>query len=178
MNSDLETNQGHRVNDVGVDQELPKIARDPALPDLLVHHRPVDLKYADREGFAVMLAGHNHGGRAFSGNLPIRLIFPYVLGRYDAGGAKLLVSQDVGAFGPVARLGTESELQFIRLVPAPAQASLPRSFRATDDRQDAAAAPKEGVSGNPSPSDRKEASGSGSPAAGDPRKESRPVNPA
>ncbi|MDR2198048.1 MAG: metallophosphoesterase [Deltaproteobacteria bacterium] len=154
MNADRETNQGHRVNDLGMDRELPKIARDPALPDLLVHHSPVGLKYADREGFEVMLAGHTHGGQVFPGNLLIRLNFPYVKGRYDAGGVKLLVSQGVGTFGPVARLGTESELQFIRLVPAPAQASLPRSSRPTDDRQEPAAASKEGVSGNPSPSDR------------------------
>jgi predicted MPP superfamily phosphohydrolase len=125
MNGDLNSNQGHRVNDLGLDQELPKIERDPALPDLLVHHSPVGLQYADREGMEVYLAGHTHGGQVFPGNILVRRNFPYIRGRYDVGGVKLMVSQGVGTFGPVMRLGTFSELQHITLVPAPGTAPLP-----------------------------------------------------
>jgi predicted MPP superfamily phosphohydrolase len=117
MNADQDTDQGHRVNDLGLDRELPKIQRDPALPDLLIHHSPVGLRYAEREGIEVMLAGHTHGGQVFPGTLLIRRNFPYFRGRYDVGGVRLLVSQGVGTFGPVMRLGTFSELQHVRLVP-------------------------------------------------------------
>ncbi|MDR1039811.1 MAG: metallophosphoesterase [Deltaproteobacteria bacterium] len=125
MNADLTTNQGHRVNDLGLDRELPKISRDPSLPDLLVHHSPVGLQYADRDGIEVYLAGHTHGGQVFPGTLLIRRNFPYYKGRYDIGNVKLLVSQGVGTFGPVMRLGTVSELQLVTLVPAHGSSSAP-----------------------------------------------------
>jgi predicted MPP superfamily phosphohydrolase len=131
MNADLSTDQGHRVNDLGLDHELPGIPRDPALPDLLVHHSPVGLRYAERDGVEVMLAGHTHGGQVFPGTLLIRRNFPLYRGRYDIGPVKLLVSQGVGTFGPVMRLGTFSELQYIRLVPAGA-AGGPGSADGTD----------------------------------------------
>ncbi|MDR1313906.1 MAG: metallophosphoesterase [Deltaproteobacteria bacterium] len=132
MNADLNTNQGHRVNDLGLDRELPKIARDPDLPDLLVHHSPVGLQYADGEGIEVYLAGHTHAGQVFPGTLLIRRNFPYFRGRYDIGGVKLLVSQGVGTFGPVMRLGTFSELQHITLKPAPGPVPAPGAPEAPD----------------------------------------------
>ncbi|MDR1080070.1 MAG: metallophosphoesterase [Deltaproteobacteria bacterium] len=144
MNGDLNSNQGHRVNDLGLDRELPKIGRDPALPDLLVHHSPVGVRYADGEGMEVYLAGHTHGGQVFPGNILVRRNFPYISGRYDVGGVKLLVSQGVGTFGPVMRLGTFSELQHITLVPAPGTAPAPEADGGSGHGTDGPASPAPG----------------------------------
>jgi predicted MPP superfamily phosphohydrolase len=118
MNADRETFDAHMVNDLTIEEELPKIRRSSKIPTLLIHHRPVGLKYVSKENIEVMLAGHTHGGQLFPGTWLIRLRFPTYKGRYQVGGTALLVSQGAGTFGPFMRLGTFNEVQFITLIPS------------------------------------------------------------
>jgi predicted MPP superfamily phosphohydrolase len=53
----------------------------------------------------------------FPGTILTSIRFPMNKGRYQVGGTTLLVSQGAGTFGPWMRLGTFSEVQFIKLVP-------------------------------------------------------------
>jgi predicted MPP superfamily phosphohydrolase len=117
MNGDRGSNDSHRVNDLFLSDELPKIQRDLNKPTVLVHHSPVGMKYAQEGGVDVYLAGHTHGGQVFPGTLMIKRMFPYYKGRHELSGMTLLVSQGAGTFGPPLRLGTFAEIQLVRLVP-------------------------------------------------------------
>jgi predicted MPP superfamily phosphohydrolase len=117
MNADRATYDGHKVNDLTIEEELPKIRRSAELPTLLAHHSPVGLRYVSQGNINVMLAGHTHGGQLFPGTILTSIRFPMDKGRFQAGGTTLLVSQGAGTFGPWMRLGTFNELQFITLVP-------------------------------------------------------------
>jgi predicted MPP superfamily phosphohydrolase len=117
MNGDRESSNAHRVNDLYLNEELPKIKRDPAKPTVLAHHSPVGVQYVAQEGIDVMLSGHTHGGQIFPGTLLIALRFPYIKGRFLVGPTTLLVSQGAGTFGPLMRLGSFNEIQVVRLVP-------------------------------------------------------------
>lgn len=118
MNGDRATVDAHRVNDLTVEEELPKIPRLAGLPTLLLHHTPRGAEYVARCGIDVMLSGHTHNGQVFPGMFFAAHMFPHVRGLYRIGGMTLLVSQGAGTFGPWMRLGTHNEIQFIRLVPA------------------------------------------------------------
>ncbi|GHV57025.1 phosphoesterase [Deltaproteobacteria bacterium] len=117
MNADRVTYDSHMVNDLTIEEELPKIRRATERPSLLAHHSPVGLPYVSQGNIDVMLSGHTHGGQLFPGTIVTGLRFPVNKGRYQAGGTTLLVSQGAGTFGPWMRLGTFSEVQVVTLIP-------------------------------------------------------------
>lgn len=119
MNADRVTYDAHMVNDLTIEEELPKIQRSLDKPVLLAHHSPVGMQYASNGGIDAMLAGHTHGGQLFPGTLLTKIRFPMDKGRFTIGNMTLLVSQGAGTFGPWMRLGTFNELQMITLVPMP-----------------------------------------------------------
>ena len=122
MNADRHTYDGHMVNDLTIEEELPKIIRDRHKPALVMHHSPVGLEYVIQGGADIMLSGHTHGGQLFPGTLLAWLRFPLLKGLYEIDGTRFLVSQGAGTFGPWMRAGTFNEIQFIRLVPEAGQA--------------------------------------------------------
>jgi predicted MPP superfamily phosphohydrolase len=117
MNGDRARADAHRVNDLFMDEELPKIPRS-GLPTVLLHHSPVGLDEPPKNNISVMLTGHTHGGQIFPGTILIKYRFPYYRGLYKLKGLTLLVSQGAGVFGPWGRLGTFNEIQAVVLVPA------------------------------------------------------------
>jgi len=117
MNADRVTYDSHMVNDLTIEEELPKIVRDGSKPSVLVHHSPVGLQYVSKGNIDVMLSGHTHGGQVFPGTVLVGFRFPMNKGRYQVGGTTLLVSQGAGTFGPWMRLGTFNEIQFVKLIP-------------------------------------------------------------
>ncbi|MDR1608511.1 MAG: metallophosphoesterase [Deltaproteobacteria bacterium] len=116
MNGDRGSTDAHRVNDLYMDEELPKIPRGQG-PAILIHHSPVGLKEPLKNGIKVMLSGHTHGGQIFPFTALISRYFPYFKGRYELNGLTLLVSQGAGTFGPWMRLGTFNEIQLITFRP-------------------------------------------------------------
>lgn len=117
MNADRVTFDSHMVNDLTIEEELPKILREADKPSVLVHHSPVGMQYASQGNIDVMLSGHTHGGQVFPGTILTHIRFPMYKGRYQVGNMVLLVSQGTGTFGPWMRLGSTSEIQLIKLVP-------------------------------------------------------------
>lgn len=117
MNADRQTYDAHIVNDLTVQEELPKIERDRNLPTVVVHHSPVGMRYVADGGADVMLSGHTHAGQFFPGTAIIKYRFPMYRGQYQIGGLTLLVSQGAGTFGPWIRLGTSNEVQVVNLSP-------------------------------------------------------------
>ncbi|MDR1296932.1 MAG: metallophosphoesterase [Deltaproteobacteria bacterium] len=118
MNADRTSTDSHQVNRLNMEEELPRVAKRDGPPVVLVHHSPVGMKYVAQYGARAMLAGHTHGGQVFPGTVIIKSRFPMYKGRYETDGMTLLVSQGVGTFGPMIRLGTSNELQVVRFVPA------------------------------------------------------------
>ena len=108
----------HRVNNLTVEEEVPKIVRKGKLPQILFHHTPRGADFIARSGFDVMISGHTHDGQVFPGVLFTKLMFPYECGFYRIGNMTLFVSQGAGTFGPWMRLGTSNEIQLISFVPA------------------------------------------------------------
>jgi predicted MPP superfamily phosphohydrolase len=117
MNADRQTFDAHMVNDLTIEEELPKLALDRDRPIVLIHHSPVGLEYVQKAGADAMLSGHTHGGQVFPGTILIQSRFKYWKGVYQEGDTTLVVSQGAGTFGPWARLGSFNEIQLIRLVP-------------------------------------------------------------
>ncbi|MDR3204169.1 MAG: metallophosphoesterase [Deltaproteobacteria bacterium] len=117
MNADRQTYDAHMVNNLTIEEELPKITRSPSLPTILVHHSPVGLKYVSIGKIDLILSGHTHAGQFFPGTLIIPFRFPMYKGKYQIGPTTLLVSQGAGTFGPWMRLGTFNEIQLVRLIP-------------------------------------------------------------
>ncbi|MDR1046110.1 MAG: metallophosphoesterase [Candidatus Adiutrix sp.] len=117
MRADRSTYDAHMVNDLTIEEELPRIRRDPGRPSILLHHSPVGLRYVAAGGLNLMLAGHTHGGQLFPGTLLARMRYPLTQGRHEIDGTVFLVSQGAGTFGPWMRVGTSNEIQFIRLTP-------------------------------------------------------------
>jgi predicted MPP superfamily phosphohydrolase len=117
MNADRTTLDSHKVNNLTIEEELPKIARDGERPSVLAHHSPAGLNHVAGGNIDVMLSGHTHGGQLFPGTILIKFRFPLNKGRHQVGGTTLLISQGAGTFGPWMRLGTFNEIQFVKLMP-------------------------------------------------------------
>jgi predicted MPP superfamily phosphohydrolase len=118
MRADRKTFDHHRVNDLTIEEELPKIGRKDDKPVILVQHSPVGLGYLAQGKIDVLFAGHTHGGgQVFPVTLLAGLQFPVMAGLYQFDGMWVLVSQGAGTFGPWMRLGTFNEIQFVRLTP-------------------------------------------------------------
>jgi predicted MPP superfamily phosphohydrolase len=90
-------------------------------PAVLFHHSPAGLRYAAEKGFALMLAGHTHGGQVFPGTWLAALIYPFKPGLHQLGDMKVFLSQGAGTYMVRLRLGTTNEIDVLRLVPSQAK---------------------------------------------------------
>lgn len=92
-----------------------KIEKDK--PVILLHHSPDGIKYASEYGIDLYLAGHTHGGQLWPITHVANMMFEVNKGLHDFNGTQVYVSQGTGTFGPPMRVGTESELSILNLIP-------------------------------------------------------------
>jgi predicted MPP superfamily phosphohydrolase len=90
-------------------------------PVLLLVHRPEAFPQASELGFALVLAGHTHGGQIavpFAPRTlnPARIITSYPRGLYRENGSLLYVNRGVGVAGPALRISCTREIATIRLI--------------------------------------------------------------
>jgi uncharacterized protein len=78
-------------------------------------HSPWQVERAAELGAAVMLSGHTHDGQIWPFTYLVRLVYPYVAGRYSVNGMTLIVSRGTGFWGPPMRLFRRSEITLIEL---------------------------------------------------------------
>jgi len=97
------------------DLEAALSGRDPARPALLLAHDPSTFKRAAHCGIDLQLSGHTHGGQIFPFGFFVRLVTPFVAGRYRRGDAELYVSRGTGFWGPPMRLFAPAEITEIVL---------------------------------------------------------------
>ena len=108
---DMHANEGGST----VSSVLDSLSPDQNRPSLLLHHSPDGIKYANKHGVDLYLAGHTHAGQLFPVNQIGKLIFEYNRGLHDYEGTKIFVSEGIGTFGPPMRIGTKSELAVLTL---------------------------------------------------------------
>jgi uncharacterized protein len=87
----------------------------PELPKILLDHQPYDLQQACDNGIDLQISGHTHNGQFFPGNLFVARIFELGHGYLKKGKTHFYVSSGLGIWGPLYRIGTQSELVEIQL---------------------------------------------------------------
>jgi predicted MPP superfamily phosphohydrolase len=118
MFADRKTLDFHSSSKISTIHEvLPTLGIDKQKASVLLHHAPNGIKYANKHGVDLYLAGHTHAGQLFPFNIFAKLIFEYNKGLHDFKGTKIFVSQGVGTFGPPFRIGTISEIVSLKLFP-------------------------------------------------------------
>ncbi len=92
----------------------------PGSVNILLSHNPDVFPVAARQGYALTISGHTHGGQV---NVEIlhqnyniaRYYTPYVLGLYSKGASSVYVSSGLGTIGVPVRIGAPAEVSLLRL---------------------------------------------------------------
>lgn len=92
----------------------------PGALNVMLSHNPDVFPVAARQGYALTIAGHTHGGQIrveiLNADLnPGRFYTPYVDGVYRIGPASIFVSRGIGTIAVPARLGAPPEVALLRL---------------------------------------------------------------
>lgn len=118
MNADGNTFDMHPADgDRTIQRVVPGIPVREDAPVFVMHHSPVGLEYIAAHGTDLMFTGHTHAGQVFPGTVLAPFIFRLNRGLYDFEGMQVFVSQGAGTFGPRMRLGSNNELDVLRLRP-------------------------------------------------------------
>ncbi len=93
-------------------EDLPAAlsGRDTTRPAVLLAHDPSTFRRASALGIDLQLSGHTHGGQIWPFGWLVRLVIPFVAGRYRRNGAELYVSRGTGFWGPPMRLFAPAEV--------------------------------------------------------------------
>ena len=103
------------IRDLG-DVHKTLAGRPEGMPAILLAHRPAAARAAAREGAALTLSGHTHGGQIWP--------FAYIVGamndgkiagRYDVDGMPLILCRGTGTWGPRIRLWYPGEILRVTL---------------------------------------------------------------
>lgn len=95
---------------------------NPSLPTILLAHQP-KVVYFLKETYDkvdLVVSGHTHAGQIFPLSLAILLQQPYISGLHtfnNAHHSQVYVSQGTGFWGPPMRIGSESEITLLHLLP-------------------------------------------------------------
>lgn len=108
-----------RQPDVEVKPILTSLSPSHEAFTLLLSHAPIDFPDLGDHPIDLQLAGHTHSGQIFPFELIVRSRYPRYRGLYTQGDRSLYVSTGTGTWGPPMRLGTDSEITLIRLLPLP-----------------------------------------------------------
>jgi predicted MPP superfamily phosphohydrolase len=109
---DLSARRQFGGNGFPVDRTL---AHRPAGTTILLSHSPWQVERAAEFGVDLMLSGHTHAGQIWPFTYVVRMMYPYVVGRYEVNGMTLLVSRGTGLWGPPMRLFRPGEITAITL---------------------------------------------------------------
>jgi hypothetical protein len=105
---------------------LRGVRLDPALPSVLLAHRPVNLAVAEEAGISLQVSGHTHRGQMWPWSLLVSRIYgPFAYGLHRLGRLQVCTTSGAGTWGPPLRLGTKSEWVLIRLEQADRAAVAP-----------------------------------------------------
>lgn len=115
----------HGMQIIGIDDRekpdsLPEIIEtlqlDPTAYSVLLYHRPDGWQAALERNIDLTLSGHTHAGQMFPFGLLVKRRYPQMAGLFSQAGKSLYVSVGTGTWGPLFRLGTQSEMTVIDLL--------------------------------------------------------------
>ena len=86
------------------------LAGRPPGATVLLSHSPLELERAAAAGAGLVLCGHTHGGQIWPFGYLVRRSYPHLAGRYQVGGATVIVSRGAGTWGPRMRLWRRGEI--------------------------------------------------------------------
>lgn len=86
---------------------------------VLLSHSPWKADEAAAAGASLMLSGHTHNGQIWPFGYFVQLVYPLLGGRYEVGGAAVIVCRGTGVWGPRMRLWRPSEIVKVTLRAAP-----------------------------------------------------------
>lgn len=109
---DLSARRQFGVDGQPVDRAL--LSR-PAGTTIFLCHSPWQAERASELGVNLMLSGHTHSGQIWPFTYLVRLVYPYVAGRFGVNGMTLIVSRGTGFWGPPMRLFRPGEITVITL---------------------------------------------------------------
>ncbi len=94
------------------------VKEDERLPVLVMDHNPINVDTYNDEA-ALVMSGHTHRGQMFPGSLFTDRMFSVDYGYYrkDENSPHVIVTSGVGYWGMPMRVGTDSEIISIRVVP-------------------------------------------------------------
>ena len=116
----VDDHRGNHIGDDGREDLVAALAdRDASRPAILLAHDPSTFKRASKMGIDLQLSGHTHGGQIWPFGHLVRLVVPFVAGRYRRSDAELYVSRGTGFWGPPMRLRAPAEITEIVLRPGP-----------------------------------------------------------
>ena len=96
---------------------MDKLPVDENRPTVVLHHRPSGMEYLHAKKTDLLLAGHTHAGQLFPFILITKAMYHYNKGLYKFNEMNVYVTAGVGtAFMPV-RIGANSEITVVKLMP-------------------------------------------------------------
>jgi hypothetical protein len=111
----VDDHHGHLIGGGAEDLDAALAGRDPERAAVLLAHDPSTFRRARRADIDLQLSGHTHGGQLWPFRYLVRLVIPWVAGRYRDGRAQLYVSRGTGFWGPPMRLLAPAEITEITL---------------------------------------------------------------
>ncbi|MDR0295658.1 MAG: metallophosphoesterase [Prevotellaceae bacterium] len=83
---------------------------DHSKPFILLDHQPYELDKTVAVGVDVQLSGHTHGGQLWPFSLFVKRMYELAHGYMQKGSTHFYVSEGLGSWGPLIRIGTRSEI--------------------------------------------------------------------
>jgi predicted MPP superfamily phosphohydrolase len=111
----VDDHHGHLIGGGVEDLASALEGRDPGRAAVLLAHDPSTFRAARSRDIDLQISGHTHGGQIWPFGYVVRLLIPWVAGRYRAGRAQLYVSRGTGFWGPPMRLLAPAEITEITL---------------------------------------------------------------
>lgn len=101
----------------GIKPDLENLAVENQNSDLriLLSHRPGTARKAEELGFNIQLSGHTHGGQFFPWTLVVKFVHEFNRGLSRVGNLWIYVNVGTGAWGPLLRIGSTSEISLLSL---------------------------------------------------------------
>ncbi len=100
-----------------VDVVMNELPIEKDRPTIVLHHRPEGVEYMEPKQADLLLSGHTHNGQLFPVDLIAKKTHQYNNGLYQFGNMKIYVSAGSGTVSFPFRIGTNSEITYIKMIP-------------------------------------------------------------
>jgi uncharacterized protein len=97
-------------------KSVKELIPDNARPAIVLDHQPVSLDEIEQAGADISLSGHTHRGQIWPFHLITSRIFKLDWGYRRFGNLHAFVSSGFGFWGPPIRIGSQSEIMFVRVL--------------------------------------------------------------